>query len=611
MAGLIAEVIPLRRFQRTKGIFDYLVPSGLTISPGDVVAIPFLKSTMPGLVINLANKNSDRPLKQIAKLLRRQALTREQLALIDWLANYSAVSIASAANIFKLDKYVTRTQPAAAPPMKKKVLAQPQPQLNLVVSSNKQVRQLVDSLVNKVLARQQQVLLLVPEQYTLTRWQAQLAVKPEVIYHSRLSRPAAAKVWESVRLARSKFIIGTRAALWLPYLDLGGIIITQAESESYFQSEQNPRYDALAAATQLAKIWHAALAKISVAPRLESWYAAKIKQEKWQIFSNPAGSFSVLDVGQQPPGAKAEALTDAVVSAINRSMARKEKILLYLNKRGEASFSQCQDCGYIAICANCRRPLASLTDGKSLFCFHCNLEVSAAIPCPKCDSLRINYKGYGLSKLFRVVRKIWPREKVCLLEGKLNKKLLQQAAESNMIIGNRTAVRALDFTSLGLSVLIRPDIELNLPEFRSVERLWQLARHLQSVSRQLIVQTQFPEHYLWRALKQNRADDWYANELKQRRLYNYPPFSKLLRLSVSEPSQELACAQAQALKKLLRQNGFTREIIGPYQNYFGVRHKKWVYHILLKLPPDFQTPALWPILPAEVIVEADPWLVLS
>jgi primosomal protein N' (replication factor Y) len=225
--------------------------------------------------------------------------------------------------------------------------------------------------------------------------------------------------------------------------------------------------------------------------------------------------------------------------------------------------------------------------------------------------LRINYKGYGLSKLCRVVRKIWPREKVCLLEGKLNKKLLQQAAESNMIIGNRTAVRALDFTSLGLSVLIRPDIELNLPEFRSVERLWQLARHLQSVSRQLIVQTQFPEHYLWRTLKQNRADDWYANELKQRRLYNYPPFSKLLRLSVSEPSQELACAQAQALKKLLRQNGFTREIIGPYQNYFGVRHKKWVYHILLKLPPDFQTPALWPILPAEVIVEADPWLVLS
>lgn len=611
MSRQTIQVVPLRRFPRTKGIFDYFLDDGWQVKPGDLVQINFKNSLTDGVVFSLKPSSVGiKKLKPINKLLISGYVNKQQLKLVSWLANYSGVSLAAAMQLAAPFSYSKRLigNYKVADKIKSQKVGQA---INIVTGSAEQKKKIISTLVDKVTKRDQQVLLLVPEIRLIDYW-AQVFNQPISKYSADDKITNKQLAWQNISTGQTKIIIGTRAALWLNFRNLGGIIIDEADNENYYQSEQNPRYDSLIVANELASICQASLAIVSYAPRLTNWYQVKNHQEDLQDFSKHLKTPLIIDLKTSRTIIKSGLISSDLKTEVDKRLVKKEKVLLYFNRRGGATTSICEDCGYTARCPKCQRALVLSNYNNKLSCFHCSYQQNLAIPCPACGSLRITYKGSGLDKLVAEIKQFWSNKKIITLEDKFDKQQIIEATNAEIIIGSRTAVRATNFLSLGLAVIVNADIELHLPEFNSAERLWQLARRLMALTKQVIIQTKEPDNYLFLSLAKKEVNYFYKAELELRKKYQYPPFVKLLKLTwenidVKESQYEIN----ETIKQLKKYIPQAAEIIGPYPDYYRLRNNKWRWHVLLKLPLNFPATNLWSCLPADVIIDQDPHNILS
>ena len=612
MSSEAVPVVPLRRFPRIKGVFDYGIPQGMAVAAGDLVEVPFRNQPTAALVVSQgADRRYTKELKFISRLLVPSAVSAPQLRLVSWLAQFSGVSLATVARLT-----VTAVPPreSSAPVSLKRAPAKPGKQRpwHLVSLSAAQRERVISLLVARVVKRKQQALLLVPEVPLISPWLKKFALTYEVAAFSGRGQLSDLRAtWLDTRSGRTQLIIGTRSALWLNFHNLGGIIIDQAENENYLQAEQNPRYDAIRVAHYLADLWAASLAQVSVAPRLESWLAASLGQAQWRELSSKTPTIKIVNLSHQP-ASKRNLISAELKQAIDLVLSNHKKVLLYLNRRGRASAATCQDCGFVATCTQCQRKMVLINNGQALTCYHCGLTQALTIPCPSCGSVQVIYSGGGTARLAAEAAKLWPRHKLCLVEGEFKSAHAAAAARANLIVGSRSAVRAVNGQPLGLSALIAVDTELSLPEFRSAERVWQLIRGLMVQSEKIFIQTHNPEHYLWSSLAAKDIGFFYKTELALRRQYSYPPIINLVRFSCSHDTESAAKDQAEELKLRLSPHlpqGV--EMIGPYPDYWRQRGQQWRWHLLLKLQLDYDPSKLWPLIPADVTIERDPWLILS
>ncbi|KKT22620.1 MAG: Primosomal protein N' [Parcubacteria group bacterium GW2011_GWE1_43_8] len=613
MSVKVAQVVPLRRLPRTKGVFDYEVPAQAIVEVGDLVQIPFKSSLVEGIVFDIKTGEATiKNLKSIGNTLIPGCANRRQLSLIFWLANYSGVSLATAAKLvlpFKPTSRFIISPIKNKPIIKDKAGLKP---INIIFSSLSAKEQVVDSLVKQVINRGQQVLLLVPEISLITEWTNRFKNNLVVSYSGNEKTSNSRSAWRDIRSGQAKIIIGTRAVLWLNYFNLGGIIIDQAENESFIQSEQNPRYDTLMVANYLAKLWSASLAQISPAPRLENWQAVQKGNQGWQEISAVSAKLKVIDLKTSRRVFKSGLISAELKTTVDKVLSRGKKILLYLNRRGGATSSTCEDCGLVAICPQCQRSLVQSNNQNELVCFHCDYKQNVVIPCPHCGGLSVNYAGGGIGKLALEAKKLWPSAKILTLEDKFNESQTNLANQADIILGSRTAVRAVANMPLAMSVLVRADAELLLPEFRSVERLWQLTRYLTLQSAELVVQTSNPDHYLWSSLMTRDLALFYRSEMRLRKKYLYPPLVKLIRFTCQNKIEKSAQKQAGSLVDILKKSlPPDAEIIGPYPDYYRLRSTNWRWHILIKHALNYEPANLWPLLPDDVIIDNNPWFILS
>jgi primosomal protein N' (replication factor Y) len=617
----VVEVALLRRLPRLVRVFDYLLAesSGFKVESGDLVQVPFRNQLIPGVVV-AAKSSSAVPLgrlKAVASILAKQYITPHQLWLADKISVHYGVALGSVLEMFVPFLPNSRFSPSLETNrfgLNKKNRTSRQP-LAIMLERLSARPALLKSLAATIVARRQQLLLLVPEMRELNYWQEVLADHFKIVtYSADLPLTAKRSVWQAVKDGQAQIVIGTRAALFLPWRALGGIVMDDSANDNYKQFDQNPRYDGPEVAGWLAEFWGASLAYLSAGPSLTSRLAADQKKLGWKKFGAKAEiEISLVDLAQERQAGNKQILSYELQEKLQTMVAAGKKVFLYLNRRGTATAVLCRDCGYMSNCSKCGRPLAYEARSNKLVCYNCGLLANLPLPCPVCRSLNIKYLGTGLSRLEAELAHTWPKLKPLVLEGEVSQSASALAKSAQLVIGSRAAWRYLDLKSFSLIALILPDAELAIPEFGAAEQVWQTARYLAAVgAEQLIIQTYRPEHYVWQSIIKKDSRIFYQAELEQRKLFDYPPFVRLIRFTVQASSETEAVRQARQTQRLIvPQLGNRAKLVGPYADYYRQVRGRWRYHLLLRYQTGFKPEALWSLLPDDVIIDRHPRTVLS
>jgi primosomal protein N' (replication factor Y) len=527
----------------------------------------------------------------------------------------------------------------------------------------------------------QQAIALVPEialtPQTVRRFAARFGDRVTV-YHSELSPGERYDVWRKARAGQVQVVVGARSALFLPLPNLGLIVLDEEHDPSYKESQRSPRYHARDAALQLARLTGATLLLGSATPALESFYAAQLgqirllelprrimghakaiaEQQKQlhlrQTVYRPMDALhpetryaelppvQVIDLRQELRAGNRSMFSRALQEALERVLAAQQQAILFLNRRGTATFIICRDCGHVLNCEHCDVPLTyheagvarsetghsgeagghSEASGHSsygvIICHHCGRRAAEPDQCPQCASRRIRYLGAGTEKIAEQVSALWPQARVVRWDRDVtgtkgsHDAILEQFAsrQADVMVGTQMIAKGLDLPLVTLVGVINADVGLYLPDFRAAERSFQLLTQVAGragrslLGGQVIVQSYRPEHYAIQAARRHDYLDFSRQELSYRRELGYPPFRRLARLITIHQDRERVKAEAEALARGLRfaiqeRGASSIDLIGPAPCFFGREQGKYRWHLVVRAPDPaaflrtFDIPAGW------------------
>jgi primosomal protein N' (replication factor Y) (superfamily II helicase) len=492
----------------------------------------------------------------------------------------------------------------------------------------------------EIIAQGKQGIALVPEisltPQTIRRFGARF--KRIAVVHSRLSLGERYDTWRRCRDGQVDVVIGSRSALFAPLPRLGLIAIDE-EHEPAYKQESTPHYHAREAALELARRVGATVILGSATPDLETYYRATrgeftllempkrimghrgVIESEVSQFAIRNSRLAVQEVGSEyedarylelPPveivdlRAELKAGNRSIFSrALQREMARvlaaREQMILFLNRRGSATFILCRDCGNVFKCKRCDNPMTFHGVGDQLVCHHCNRRDRVPTKCPNCGSVRIRYFGAGTQKIDEEIQAMFPKARTLrwdwdVTRGKdsheaiLEKFVLHQA---DILIGTQMIAKGLDLPLVTLVGVISADTALNLPDFRAGERTFQLLTQVAGragrsiLGGKVIVQTYNPEHYAIVAASTHDYGAFYAREIAFRREQNYPPFSRLIRLLYANASEKRAQDESarlhHALTTRIVQRGLPAlDLIGPAPAFFHRVRGEYRYQIIVR-----------------------------
>ncbi|MEG0133282.1 MAG: primosomal protein N' [Clostridium sp.] len=403
------------------------------------------------------------------------------------------------------------------------------------------------------------------------------------IFHSRLSSGERFDEWMRVKMGNVKVAIGARSAIFLPFENLGLIVIDE-EHETSYKSDSDPKYNAREIACLKADIEGCKVVLGSATPSIETYYKAM------------QGEYDIITLDRRADGAKLptievvdmrEELKQGNKSMFSRrlheemcgTLAKKEQAIMFLNRRGFSTFVSCRECGYVFKCSNCD---ISLTYHKNntLTCHYCGMQQEAVSTCPKCKSKYVKYFGVGTEQLEHSVRKTFSDSKPLRMDfdttrGKYAYEQIYNdfaAKRYNVLIGTQMIAKGLDFKDVTLVGIIAADLSLNLPDYRAGEKTFQLVTQVAgragrgSKEGKVILQTYTPENYSIIYAAENNYVGFYEEEIAIRKLRDYPPFAKILCINVSSENEENLIKGIQTLADKLRTKIFGNdkvELLGP------------------------------------------------
>ena len=418
-----------------------------------------------------------------------------------------------------------------------------------------------------------QVLILVPEIALTSQIVARFANRfpgKVAILHSALRDAERYAQWELVRTGERPIVIGPRSALFAPVPDPGLIVIDEEHETSYKQSSPDPRYDARAVAEELAHLSDAVLLLGSATPDIGTRWRAEsgqigLLELRGRVGPVMGGGGAVpldlpavmaVDMRQELRSGHTGIFSRALITLLRDTFAASEQSILFLNRRGMATFIQCRSCGATFSCPRCDIPLVYHADREHLVCHRCNGREPRPRQCPTCGSAEISYFGVGTQRVEKEVRALLPKARVLrwdqdAITAKVDAASLLakvQAHEVDVVVGTQMVAKGLDLPLVTTIGVINADTLLNLPDFRAGERTFQLLTQVagragrRGPGGRVIVQSYTPEHYAIQASLQHDYTDFYREELDFRRRHRYPPFGRLARF-VYRHADEAICAR--------------------------------------------------------------------
>lgn len=425
-----------------------------------------------------------------------------------------------------------------------------------------------------------------------------------ILTHSRQSEASRHTAWrEALTSTTPRVIIGPRSALFMPLKDPGLIIIDEAHEPS-FKQEQSPRYSALRAASIIADRANAKVVLGSATPLISDYYLALSTGRP--LVSMPdrakdgaaASSVSIIDMTKRPNFTKHRFFSDKLLAEITSTLERGEQVLLFHNRRGSASTTLCENCGWSATCPRCFLPLTLHADQHLLRCHMCNHTEKVPTSCPVCGSVDITHKGIGTKLIESELRKLYPDATIARFDGDAENGTTVESRYKELydgtidiIIGTQVVAKGLDLPKLRTVGVIQADAGLALPDFAAPERTFQLlAQVVGRVGRShhatsVIVQSYQPTHYaVMTGLKQD-YQQFYDLAIAERKRTHFPPFTFLLRLTCSYKTEAAAIRNAQQLAKTLRQHApATVVLFGPTPAFYERQRDSYRWQIIVKSP---------------------------
>ena len=461
------------------------------------------------------------------------------------------------------------------------------------------------SLAEKVIETGKNVLILVPEisltpimvNNVYSRFNEKVA-----ILHSGLTNAERYDEYRKILNKEVNVVVGTRSAIFAPLDNIGLIIIDEEHSESYKQ-DNLPYYHAREVAIMRSKINNAKVLLGSATPSFESKTKAMkgiynfVKIDK-RINKLKLPETIIVDMSKSMNLSRDSYLfSKPLISAINEALARKEQIILLLNRRGYSTYVSCRKCGHIFKCPNCDIALTYHKNDKMLKCHHCGHVELMSEYCPECGSNYIAYTGFGSEKIVSEVNRLFPSARVLRLDSDVSevkgniKKAIDSFSqyEADILVGTQMIAKGHDFPRVTLVGIVLADVGLSLPSFRSSERVFQLITQAigrsgrSDLSGKAIIQTYLPNHYsILLASKQN-YDAFFNYEMRIRHIQQYPPFSFLLSIEVSAKNEEYVILAANDIVNNLNsklQDEAT--ILGPVAPYIAYQNNTYKRLILIK-----------------------------
>ncbi len=408
--------------------------------------------------------------------------------------------------------------------------------------------------IDKALTQGKQAIVLVPE-ISLTpqmvgRFRGRFGSRVAVL-HSGLSVAERYDQWRQIKAGVVQVAVGARSAIFAPFAKLG-LIILDEEHENTYKQEDNPKYHAREVAIFRAKQHRCPVILGSATPAVESYWRAsqgayRLLELPERVAKRPLPTVDIVDLREEMEAGNRSIFSRLLAKRIEDTLTKKEQVILFLNRRGYSTFVVCRDCGFVVRCNNCHVSMTYHAAPELMLCHYCGSKIPAPKICPQCGSKHIRYFGLGTQKVEQEIQKHFPGARILRMDvdttGKkgAHQRILDSFAsgEADILVGTQMIAKGLDFPNVTLVGVITADTSLNLPDFRSAERTFQLLTQVAGragrgeMTGSVVIQTYTPEHYSIQYAKLHDYIGFYRLETEMRNEMEYPPFCQLLRIVIS------------------------------------------------------------------------------
>ncbi|MGT9160508.1 primosomal protein N' [Enterococcus faecalis] len=433
------------------------------------------------------------------------------------------------------------------------------------------------------------------------------------VMHSGLSQGEKYDEWRKIERGEAEVVVGARSAIFAPIENIGVIIIDE-EHEASYKQEETPRYHARDLALWRSEYHHCPVVLGSATPSLESraraqknvYQRLRLTQRANQAATLP--TIDVVDMRQEVENGNVSSFSMSLQEKLQERLEKNEQSVLLLNRRGYSSFVMCRDCGYVLPCPNCDISLTLHMDSKTMKCHYCGHEERIPYRCPNCGQDKIRYYGTGTQKVEEELQTLLPDSRILRMDVDTTRrkgaheKILRTFGEgqADILLGTQMIAKGLDFPNVTLVGVLNADTALNLPDFRSSERTFQLLTQVSGRAGraekpgEVIIQSFNPEHYAIQLAKAQDYEDFYTKEMYIRHRGDYPPYYFTVQITASHPEENEAAKQMFQIATKLKQGLSPQAILlGPTPNAIMRVNNRYFYQVIIKYK---QEPMLQPLL---------------
>ena len=610
---MYANIKPLIKLKKELNLLDYIVPNKLKVKPGQLVEIPFRNRNIYGIVFDLkkTSKQPQKILKPIDKIINpRPLFSLKQIQFYQFFIEHNFSSLNFLNNITPL-------------PLKRKTSITEE-KIN-VQKINWKLKNIPDSilknkqfifkhnyfsekisLIKKTIDNnKQETLIISPTKLHLEKIYSYLLnfYKENDITtitgYTHLNKTEHNQIWQDIKNKKTKIILGTKTAIFYPLDKIDSIIIDEAENENHNQIDINPRFELLPNIIKLAKINNSQLIFSTYAPPANLYHLAQKKQIKFLETKNKINT--EIRIMEMDTKYFANQIHFNTEEYINETLENNGKILFLINKKGYSKSLFCPDCKYIFKCPDCNG-IPSFKANNTLYCYNCRQEMPLPLKCPQCQNTKLKFKGIGSAQLYSKIKESFPNYQTILID-KDHENNLKLIKDHQIVIATRLIIDYLNKKDFDLIVLPIAHQFLN-SNFDSNEKFYQFCSKLISLQPEQLILQILQELKIYDYLKNQQYPTMIEEELKTRKLFHYPPFYKMLKITIKDKSPKKLDKKIISLYNKIKNNLPTKtELLPIIDPTIKKTFNFYLKYIIIKYPLNADLNKLKPILKKIDIIE--------
>ncbi len=578
------NVVIDNKSESTDTFFTYSAPD--EVSVGARLTVPFAGRKKPvDAYVTQVDVTPDfdiTKIKEITEYIPERSLSKEMIETAIWMRRRYGVKYIDAIKMFSVQgkKYklgrelsdeattpayeLTSEQKVAADQIEAAIIGCRAESFLIKGVTNSGKTEVYMRAVEKALALGRTAIVLLPEialsNQTEARFKRRFGDRKVATLHSKLATSKRLEEWMRIRSGEARIVVGARTSVFAPLENIGVIVIDE-EHEGTYKSDHNPKYETVDVAYMRAKLNEGVLVLGSATPSIVSYNRAKSGIYKLIEMPHRVGEsllpeIETVDMKKELRKGNTTVISEALAEGISESLRRREQIILFLNRRGYSTQVICSDCGHVMTCEDCGITLTYHKSSNSAVCHYCGKKKPLMEVCPECGSKYIKLIGSGTEKVEETVARLWPESRVQRFDldtastEKEIRAVLEdfRSGETDILVGTQLLAKGLDFRNVGLVGIINADVSLNIPDYRSQERTYQLITQVAGRAgraggeSRVVIQTYEPDSSVIQAAERGDYEEFYEDELLHRNIMNYPPYSDIISVSFVDKKEDTSYA---------------------------------------------------------------------